>query len=143
MKSLQQHINERLVLSKNKSSITDEDFYDALNSYSGEYEYGKGGLYATFNLKKYCVDNNIDSLFDCLDDDDNVFSADWILVKDKDGITIEVIGEDERGIDLSYVFDDFDDFVKYVLDRDGDRRIDPITGEEHLQNIYNILIGKQ
>lgn len=65
------------------------------------------------------------------------------MVEDRDGVHIRVLGENQAGKHVSYTYDDFGTFVEEVLDRYGLHRDEPITGEEHLQNIYNILIGKQ
>lgn len=136
------NINERLVLSKDKQHITAEDFYNALKSYTGEYKLGN--INSTFSLESYRKANNIDPAFVCIDDNEKDFCADVLMVESprQYGTRIRVLGEDQAGNSLSYAFNDFDVFVEEVLDRNGEHHDDPITGEEHLENIYNILIGK-
>lgn len=137
-------VNERLVLSKDKQhNITAEDFYDALKSYDGKYKLGN--IYGTFSLEEYRKANNIDPAFVCIDNNENDFCADVLMVESprQYGTRIRVLGENQAGKELSYAFNDFNDFVEEVLNRNGEHRDDHITGEEHLQNIYNILIGKQ
>lgn len=136
------NINERLVLSKDKQYITAEDFYNALKSYTGDYKLGK--INSTFSLESYRKANNIDPSFVCTDDNGKDFCADVLMVENprQYGTRIRVLGEDQAGDSLSYAFNDFDNFVEEVLDRNGEHHDDPISGEEHLQNIYNILIGK-
>lgn len=135
-------VNERLVLSKDKQHITAEDFYNALKSYTGEYKLGN--INSTFSLESYRKANNIDPAFVCIDDNEKDFCADVLMVESprQYGTRIRVLGEDQAGNSLSYAFNDFDVFVEEVLDRNGEHHDDPITGEEHLENIYNILIGK-
>ena len=135
-------VNERLVLSKNKRRITPENFYDALETYTGEYRIAR--IDGTFNLHKYCKVNNIDPSFVCTDNNRDVFCADELQVDNTyDERRILVRGENQEYKTSIWVFDDFDDFVEDVLNRFGEHRDDPTTGEEHLQNIYNILIKKQ
>ena len=134
-------VNERLVLSKNKRGITPEEFYTALKSYTGEYKLGN--INGTFDLEKYCTYKKIDPGFYCFDENDRDFSADTLMVEDRGGTHIRVLGINQTGKSASRAFDDFDVFVEDVLDRYGEHGDDPITGEEHLQNIYDILIGKQ
>lgn len=138
MKSINTYIHERLVLSKDKHRVTAEDFYNALKSYNGGYKISN----CTFDLSSYCENNSIEPRFNCFDENENDFPIDWIIVEDKNGINITAVGENQAGKGLSYTFDDFDDFVEEVLNRNGEHQDDPISGEEHLQNIYNILIGK-
>lgn len=142
MKQLQEYINERLLISKNKHSITPEDFFNALEKYTGEYKLGR--INYTFNLKKYCEINNIEPSFVCIgENEEYVFGADVLMVDHIDGRHIVVLGDNQAGDSENRIFDDFDVFVEEVLNRNGDHTDDPITGEEHLRNIYNILIGKQ
>jgi hypothetical protein len=139
MKTLQQHINERLVLSKNRYHINPKDFFDALEKYTGEYKLGR--INYTFSLKKYCEINDIDPSFVCIaENEEYVFSADVIMVDHIDGRHIVVLGANQVGDSENRVFEEFDDFVEQVLNRFGEHHDDPITGEEHLKNIYNILI---
>lgn len=133
-------VNERLVLSKNKRSITPEEFYNALKSYTGEYKLGN--INGTFDLEKYYKYKKIDPGFFCFDENDNDFSADTLMVEDRGGTHIRVLGMDQAGRSLSRALNNFDEFIE-VLDRYGNHNDDPTPGEEHLQNIYNILIGKQ
>lgn len=136
------NINERLVLSKNKRHINPKDFFDVLEKYTGEYKLGR--LKGTFSLKKYCKINDIDPSFVCIgENEEYVFSADTILVENIDGRRIVVLGYDQVGDSVNRAFDDFDDFVEEVLNRFGEHHDDPITGEEHFQNIYNILIDNK
>jgi hypothetical protein len=134
-------VNERLVLSKTKQGITPEDFYNALKLYTGKYKLEN--IYGSFSLEEYHKDNDIDPGFFCFDENDNDFAADVLLVEDSGGTHIRVIGENQAGKILSRAFDDFDVFVEDVLDRYGEHRDDTTTGEEHLQNIYDILIKNQ
>lgn len=134
-------VNERLVLSKNKRCITPDDFYDALETYTGEYRLGR--IDGTFSLEKYCKNNNIDPSFVCIDRNENVFGAEAIMVDNIDNRCIIVRGDNQVGVSVIRVFHNFDDFITVVLDRFGEHHDDPITGEEHLENIYNIMIGKQ
>lgn len=135
-------VNERLVLSKNRYHINPKDFFGALEKYTGEYKLGR--LKGTFSLKKYCDINDIDPSFVCIgENEEYVFSADTILVENIDGRRIVVLGYDQVGSSVNRAFDDFDDFVEEVLNRFGEHHDDPITGEEHFQNIYNILIDNK
>ena len=134
-------VNERLVLSKNKRHIKPEEFYNALKTYTGEYRLGR--LKGTFSLKKYCENNDIDPSFVCIDRNENVFGAEAIMVDNIDNRCIIVRGDNQVGVSVIRVFHNFDDFITVVLDRFGEHHDDPITGEEHLENIYNIMIGKQ
>lgn len=131
-------VNERLVLSKNKRNITPEEFYSALKSYTGEYKLGN--INGTFDLEKYCTYKKIDPGFYCFDENEKDFSADTLMVEDRGGTHIRVLGIDQTGKSVSRAFYDFDTFVEDVLDRYGEHGDDPTTGEEHLQNIYDILI---
>ena len=143
MKNLTQHIQEKLQISRNKHYITAEDFYNALKSYTGEYKLGN--INGTFDLEKYCTYKKIDPGFYCFDENENDFSADTLMVESprQYGTRIRVLGINQTGKSVSRAFDDFDVFVEDVLDRYGEHGDDPITGKEHLQNIYDILIGKQ
>lgn len=134
-------VNERLVLSKNKHSITPEEFYTALKSYTGEYKLGN--INGTFDLETYCKYNKIDPGFFCFDENENDFSADALMVESprQYGTRIRVLGEDQAHKSVSRALNNFDEFIE-VLDRYGEHGDDPTTGEEHLQNIYDILIGK-
>ena len=134
-------VNERLVLSKNKCNITPEDFYNALKVYTGKYKLEN--IYGSFSLEEYRKDNNIDPSFVCIDENENDFVADVLLVEDNGGTHIRVIGENQAGKHLNYAFNNFDDFIEEVLDRHGEHHDDPTTGVEHLQNIYDILIRNQ
>lgn len=134
-------VNERLVLSKDKRRITPEDFYDALETYTGEYKLGR--IDGTFNLEKYCKVNDIDPLFVCIDRNENVFGAEVIMVDNIDDRCIIVRGDNQVGESVIRVFHNFDDFITVVLDRFGEHHDDPITGEEHLRNIYNILVDNK
>lgn len=137
MKTLQQHITERLVVSKDKQRITLEEFYDALKSYNGKYSLGKKG---TFMLDEYCKDNNIEQFIGIDFNGDN-FDANLLRFRRKKGNPyIEVSGEDWRGNTLIQEITDFDEFVKGFLSRWYGKRSDPEGGKKHLQNIYNILI---
>ena len=135
------YVNERLVLSKDKRRITPEDFYDALETYTGEYRLVR--IDGTFSLEKYCKVNDIDPSFVCIDRNENVFGAEAIMVDNRDNRCIIVRGDNQVGVSVIRVFHNFDDFITVVLDRFGEHHDDPITGEEHLENIYNIMIGKQ
>lgn len=144
MKSLQQHINERLVLSKNKPQPqqckTPEEFYDALKSYKGKYSLGEKG---TFMLDEYCEDNNIEKFIGIDEYEDN-FTANLLRFRRvKGNPCVEVLGEDWHGSTLSCKFTDFNQFVKGFLSRWYGKKSDPVAGEKHLQNIYNILIRNQ
>ena len=136
-------VNERLVLSKYKHhNINLEDFYDALKSYTGEYKLAN--INGTFELEKYCKYKNINPGFIAFTTKEQDFSAAVLMADRVTGTpVIRVLGEDQAGKSLSRGFYDFNEFVEEVLDRNGEHRDDPITGEEHLQNIYNILIGKE
>jgi nucleoside diphosphate kinase len=133
-------VNERLVLSKNKQRIAPEDFYNALKLYTGKYKLEN--IYGSFSLEEYHKDNDIDPGFFCFDENDNGFAADVLLVEDNGGTHIRVIGENQAGKILNYAFNNFNEFIE-LLDRYGEHRDDPTTGEEHLQNIYDILIKNQ
>lgn len=139
MKQLQEYINERLLISKNKRSITPEDFFDVLEKYTGEYKLGK--INGTFSLEKYCNVNKIDPGFFCFDENENDFSADALMVESprQYGTRIRVLGEDQTHKSVSRALNNFDEFIE-LLDRYGEHGDDPTTGEEHLQNIYDILI---
>lgn len=142
-------VNEQLRISKNTSrynndntNIDVEDFFSALEKYTGEYKLGK--INGTFSLEKYCKVNNIDPSFVCTSKNgENVFGADVIMVYNIDGRHIIVLGDNQVGESVNRVFDDFDVFVEEVLNRFGEHHDDPITGTEHLQNIYNILIENE
>jgi hypothetical protein len=137
MKSLQQHINERLVLSKNNRSITSEEFCDALDNYTGKY--AMLDCEHTFSLETYCEKNNYPKFY-CADKYGNIFVAEWLMVQDKRIGRIRTFGEYKKNKMIGHAFNDFDDFIEKLLDRNGEHNDDPTTGEEHLQNIYDILI---
>lgn len=134
-------VNERLVLSKDKQHITGEDFYNALKAYTGEYKLEN--INSTFDLEKYCKYKKIDPGFMGVTRKDEDFSVDTLMADDVRGTKrIMVLGSNQAGKLLSRGYYDFNKFVEEVLDRNGEHHDDPITGEEHLENIYNILIGK-
>lgn len=134
-------VNERLVLSKDKQHITAEDFYDALKAYTGEYKVEN--INGTFDLEKYYKYKKIDPRFMAVTTKDEDFSVDTLMADDVRGTKrIRALGTDQAGKGLSCGYYDFNKFVEEVLDRNGEHRDDPTTGEEHLENIYNILIGK-
>jgi nucleoside diphosphate kinase len=144
-------VNEQLRITKNtiehnndNTNITAEKFFDALNSYTGEYKSEK--LNGTFDLEKYCKVNNIDPAFVCTDEnEENVFGADTITVEHtrQYGKRIIVLGKNQVGKTSGRSFTNFDDFIEAVLDRYGEHHDDPITGQEHLERIYNILIDNE
>lgn len=65
------------------------------------------------------------------------------MVYNVDGRRIIVLGDNQVGESVNRVFDDFDVFVEEVLNRFGEHHDDPITGVEHLKNIYNILVDNK
>lgn len=144
MKTLQHHINERLHISKdhhNDTSVTAEEFYDALKSYTGKYRYPK--TRGTFMLDDYCEDNNIEEFIGIDFNEDN-FDANLLRVKYKKGNPyLEISGNDWRGNTLIQKITDFDQFVKGFLSRWYGKGSDPEGGKKHLQNIYNILIDNK
>ena len=71
------------------------------------------------------------------------FCADDLSVDNIDGRYIMVRGENQVYKTSIRTFDEFGDFIEEVLNRNGEHDDDPITGVEHLENIYNIMIGKQ
>lgn len=134
-------VNERLRISKDTfKTISKEDFYNALKAYTGEYKVEN--INGTFDLEKYCKYKKIDPGFMAVTTKDEDFSVDTLMADDVRGTKrIRALGSNQAGKLLGRGFYDFNKFVEEVLDRNGEHRDDPTTGEEHLQNIYNILTG--
>jgi hypothetical protein len=137
-------VNERLHISNDHhidTSVTAEEFYDALKLYTGKYRLPK--TKGTFMLDDYCEDNNIEKFIGIDQYEDN-FDANLLRVRYKKGNTyLEISGDDWRGKTLIQEITDFDEFVKGFLSRWYGKKSDPEGGKKHLQNIYNILIDNK
>jgi nucleoside diphosphate kinase len=137
-------VNERLHISNDHhidTSVTAEEFYDALKLYTGKYRLPK--TKGTFMLDDYCEDNNIEKFIGIDKYEDN-FDANLLRVRYKKGNTyLEISGDDWRGKTLIQEITDFDEFVKGFLSRWYGKKSDPEGGKKHLQNIYNILIDNK
>ena len=113
------------------------------------------GVGTTPSYKYLDIDGNViisDQLQDAIDAQIEQF----ITALVEDGVNrisqfedlLEDIPHDKKDIQdfmINYhlMYNNFDDFITVVLDRYGEHHDDPITGEEHLKTIYNILIGKK
>jgi hypothetical protein len=87
---------------------------------------------------------DIVGIVDRIDEYEDNFTANLLRFRRvKGNPCVEVLGEDWRGSTLSCKFTDFNQFVKGFLSGWYGKKSDPVAGEKHLQNIYNILIRNQ
>lgn len=129
MKSITQHILEKLKISQNTKadSISEKMFKDALQKYG-----------RAFNIDTYCRRHKVDPLFTAEIDDEIV--CPFALQIDKEGNLLLNCTDQGNNYVLKIV--EFDDFVDLILDRDGFHKDDPTTGQEHLERIYKEITTK-